>query len=162
MKCQICDENIATIHLTEIEKGVNKEIHLCESCYQDEKKNVIGEPTQDVDDLIKNLVKSIDTAAAQDDNIRCTVCGTSYSDFQKKGLFGCPQDYSVFEKSVVPLLEKIHGSIEHKGKAPKTTISKKGHAEQLVVLRKELEDAIQNEMFEKAAGIRDEITKLES
>ena len=162
MKCQICNENMATIHLTEIEKGVNKEIHLCEACYQNEKKNVIVEPTPSVDDLIKNLVKSIDQAAAQDEKIRCTVCGTSYSDFQKKGLFGCPQDYSVFKASVLPLLEKIHGSTEHKGKIPKSAASGKSNAEQLIILRKELEDAIKNEMYEKAAGIRDDITKLES
>ena len=161
MKCQICDENMATIHLTEIEKGVNKEIHLCESCYQDEKKNVIIEPSPTVDDLIKNLVKSIDKAADQDDDVSCPICGTSYSDFQKKGLFGCPEDYSVFKDSVYSLLEKIHGSSEHKGKTPKTTTSKKGNAEQLIVLRKDLDDAIGNEMYEKAAGIRDEITKRE-
>jgi protein arginine kinase activator len=162
MKCQICNENIATIHLTEIENGVNKEIHLCEACYQDEKKNVIIEPTPSVEDLIKNLVKSIDTAAAQDENIRCTVCGTSYADFQKKGLFGCPQDYSVFKDSVIPLLEKIHGSTEHRGKVPKTAAGRRSNSEQLIILRKELESAIRNEMYEKAAGIRDEITKLES
>lgn len=161
MKCQICNENPATIHLTEIENGVNKEIHLCESCYQTEKKNVIIEPDNAVDDLIKNLAKHIRTAAPEHEGTVCPICGTSYADFQKKGLFGCPKDYSVFKETVYPLLRKIHGSNEHKGKTPKTAINRKSNADQLIVLRKELNKAVTNEMYEKAAEIRDEISNLE-
>jgi protein arginine kinase activator len=161
MKCQICKDNIATIHLTEIEDGETKEVHLCESCYQNEKKNVFIEPAQSVNELISDLAASIDQAGLRNEGTRCPVCSASYADFQKKGLFGCPNDYTVFRDSVYPLLEKIHGSSEHKGKIPKSAIHRQSSPEQLIVLRRELDEAISNERYEKAAELRDEITKLE-
>ena len=40
MICQICGKEVATVHLTEIEKGKQKELHFCEGCAQ--KKGVVG------------------------------------------------------------------------------------------------------------------------
>ena len=91
MKCQICNQNMATIHLTEIENGVNKEIHLCEECYKEEKQNIEADNTPSLDDVIKTLLKTMESAV--EIGATCPVCSATYRDFQEKGLFGCPNDY---------------------------------------------------------------------
>lgn len=159
MKCQICNENMATIHLTEIENGVNKEIHLCEECYKDEKENSEIETTPSLDDVIKNLLKTMEDAVEV--GAKCSMCGATYGDFQEKGVFGCPKDYTVFKEGVEPLLEKIHGSAVHKGKVPHVNLKEKSNVEKLLLRRQELDNAVANEMFEKAAELKKEIEELE-
>ena len=140
MKCQICSENNATIHLTEIEKGVKKEVHLCEDCYKE--KNSAADQPPPVDELIKNFLKNLTHLA--DDKSECPVCGATYGDFHKKGVLGCPEDYAFFKDMLIPLLEKVHGAVQHKGKIPHASLANKGMAERLIFLRKELDDVIRN------------------
>jgi protein arginine kinase activator len=159
MKCQFCNEQVATIHLTEIEDGQKKEVHLCEDCYKD--KNTVVEKSASLDSLIKTLLSNLDDQTV-DRSRACPICGTTYTDFQKRGLLGCPEDYTVFKDSIGPLLEKVQGAeATHKGKVPRSFLGQRSHAEKLIVLRKELDEVIKNEMFEKAAELRDEIKRLE-
>ena len=159
MKCQVCDENMATIHLTEIENGVNKEIHLCEECYKEEKQDAEIETTPSIDDVIKTLLKTMEDGV--EIKTKCSVCGSSYTDFQENGLFGCSNDYTVFKEGIEPLLEKIHGSAVHKGKVPHINLEEKSIVEKLLLLRQDLDNAVTSEMFEKAAGLKIKIEELE-
>ena len=159
MKCQICNKESATIHLTEIENGVKKEVHLCEDCYKE--KNTVGAPPPSIDNLIKTFINDLEDNLDENDARKCPVCGTSYADFQKKGLLGCPEDYSVFKADLEPLLEKIHGSVKHKGKVPRAVFTGRADSDRLIMLRKELDDVIKNEMYERAAELRDQIRNIE-
>lgn len=159
MKCQKCDEVSATIHLTEIENDVKKELHLCEGCYKDTQFASSAPPS--VDNFVKSFMDELGTETDDSDEKTCPVCEMSYSEFQKKGLLGCSEDYSHFKEEINPLLEKIHGSTEHKGKVPKIMVQEKNISEQLMMLRKELDNMIRNEIYERAAEIRDEIKTLE-
>jgi protein arginine kinase activator len=159
MKCQKCNEENATIHLTEIEKGEKKEIHLCETCYKE--KNLLGSKPPSIDNLIKNFMDEFEENLEEDEHIVCPVCGTSYAEFQKTGLFGCPEDYSVFREEIDVLLEKIHGAVRHTGKVPKTVLRDRTNSDRIIMLRKELDEVIRNEMYERAAKLRDEIHQLE-
>jgi protein arginine kinase activator len=150
---------MATIHLTEIENGVNKEIHLCEECYKEEKQNIEADNTPSLDDVIKTLLKTMESAV--EIGATCPVCGSTYRDFQEKGLFGCSNDYAVFKDGIEPLLEKIHGSTIHKGKVPQVSLKERPVVEKLFILRQELDDAVTNEMFEKAAELKKKIEGLE-
>jgi len=165
MKCQICHKRVATIHLTEIENGVNREIHLCEECYKKEQQNVLMSAASSLEEVMGQMMETIKKEEGEGEDAGgkvCPVCGTSYADFQKSGLFGCPRDYTVFKDEVYPLLEKIHGSTTHAGKTPRTALKVRTQAEQLIILRQELDKAIKDEMYERAARIRDEIARREA
>lgn len=158
MKCQKCNKNTATIHLTEIENGKKQEVHLCQNCYKEKSIKVGSIPS--VDNLISSLLKNIEIDFV-DEGIKCPVCGSSYAEFQQTGLFGCPEDYKVFKDNIEPLLEKIHGASKHEGKVPRAVQHSKSNGEKLITLRKELETVIKRELYEKAAQLRDRIRKIE-
>ncbi len=74
---------------------------------------------------------------------------------------GCSECYRTFNKKLLPLLRRLHGSVQHTGKAPlqKVGVGKKG--KEIMELRRELQKVIEKEEYEKAAVIRDKIKKLE-
>lgn len=59
------------------------------------------------------------------------------------------------------LIQRIHGNSCHTGKVPVRGEAKLAEKQRVVVLRQELQVAIQAEDFERAAQLRDEIKKLE-
>ncbi|MFH1707059.1 MAG: UvrB/UvrC motif-containing protein [Planctomycetota bacterium] len=160
MKCQLCNDKAATIHLTEIEKGAKKEVHLCEECYKEKNAELLNQATalEGPDKASDGKSQSADKI---DDKRACPICGTTLKDFQKRGLFGCPEDYTVFKDVVQPLLGKIHGEGSHRGKVPRSTGQRQDRSERLMTLRRELEDVIHSEMYERAAQLRDEIRQIE-
>jgi protein arginine kinase activator len=58
-----------------------------------------------------------------------------------------------------PLLLNIHGGTEHKGKRPKRNASRR--QSELLRLRREMQEAIDREEYERASELRDEIRKIE-
>lgn len=158
MKCQLCKANVATIHLTEIESNKKKEVHLCEDCYKT--KHDVASPAPTIDSMIKTFLKNAEEGQAAA-GVPCPVCGATLAEFNKKGLFGCPGDYRAFGEAIQSLIEKIHGAWKHTGKAPRRLLASKSGAERLITLRNELNSVIRNEMYEKAAALRDEIRQLE-
>jgi len=160
MLCQKCKKKQATVHMTEIAGNEKKEVHLCEECSQTEGVTLKGQMS--LADFLAGLIKSPATReVAKLAEMKCPECGITYLEFQSKGRLGCPRDYEVFEKLLEPLAEKIHGGTEHVGKAPAHNASGDSFRLRLAALRKSLKSAIDEEKYEEAAGIRDEIQKLE-
>jgi protein arginine kinase activator len=160
MLCNICGKNSATVHLTEIIDDSMNELHLCEECAR--AKSAQMEQQFGLNDLLAGLVEF--EKPAQDKEVislKCPNCGFTYADFKKIGRFGCSECYTTFRKYLGPLLKKIHGSLLHFGKCPvKLTKTPKDKAD-LSVLRSSLQKAIENEAFEEAAKLRDQIKGLE-
>jgi len=158
--CQ-CGKKIATIHVTEIINGEKKELHLCEDCAKEKKLLVASAPQ--VMDLSEVLGKIVAAASeADDDELNeavCPDCGLSFREFRACGRFGCPRDYEVFRKGLEPLLERIHGTSEHRGKRPARPAAAR-RRDRLARLRAELEKAVAAEEYERAARIRDQIYSL--
>ena len=92
----------------------------------------------------------------------CPSCGISFKEFRAQGRLGCPHDYVAFEDELLPLLENIHGETEHGGKAPKRAPFSSQQQFQLIKLRSELRSAVDEERYEDAARIRDEIRQAET
>ena len=86
----------------------------------------------------------------------------TFSQFRKIGKLGCPHCYDTFKEQLLPFIKRLHGgNIEHKGKIPERI---GGHfliKKEIEQLRLELKELINNEEFEKAAVIRDEIKSKE-
>jgi protein arginine kinase activator len=104
--------------------------------------------------------KSESVAASTPPSTRvCPVCKISFAEFRTTGRLGCANDYRAFEAELRPLLDNIHGSTKHVGRAPHQQGA--GPNTHLLALRKELQTAVGEENYERAAQIRDEIDRLE-
>ena len=173
MQCDICANKKATVHLTEIVDEQISELHLCEDCARE--KSVQMEQQFGLADLLAGLadfnkqVKDVDKVKLQ-----CTNCGIQYEDFRKFGRLGCSECYNSFKEPLSVLLKKIHGAHQHYGKSPaknlKTApaaasaaanVNVKKKADDIQDLRLQLNKAIENEDFEKAAMLRDKIRIME-
>lgn len=152
--CDSCHENEATVHLTEIVDGVKHEVHYCELCAQ-QQGVVLSAPS-----LLGNLPGG-GPEGAGDPDLLCTGCHLTYKEFRQRGRLGCARCYEAFKEGLIPLLERIHGSSQHLGRAPEESGDHLKAERQLIELRRELARVIQREEYEQAARIRDRIRKLE-
>ena len=163
MICGKCSKNHATVHVTEVVNGVKKESHLCEECA----RAAGGKFTFSITDILANLIEPVKTPGggaktAEAGTPRCPECGISYAEFKAKARLGCANDYEVFKSGLIPLLEKVHGAVQHTGKTPHTVESVVRKETELAKLKKELDNVVKSEDFEKAAQIRDRIRNLET
>ena len=164
MQCQICQKKEATIHLTEITDGVRSEMHLCEHCAQEE--GIAVKSQLSINELLSGLLA---TQPSDDElfgdaeqELSCPHCGFTLAQFTKEAVLGCPYDYEVFEKSLLPLIEKAHdGKTVHRGKVPSKMPKDTKKQIKLTTLRQQLDAAVQSEDYELAAKLRDEINQLE-
>ncbi len=165
MKCQHC-EKPATFHITELTDPSGPVIvHLCEDharVYLSQ-ENSEGSPTNALAGLLAKQLKLEQTAEnlAKLDKKTCPVCGISFAEFRQAGRLGCPYDYVHFQADIEPLLLNIHGAKVHKGKRPTRRSGSPDRQHQLIQLRREMQEAIQKEQYERAGQIRDTIRKLE-
>ena len=164
MQCQSCQKNEATVHLTEINDGVRTEMHLCEQCAQEE--GVAVKSQIPLNELLSCLLAAqpgdTDISGDSEQKSACPNCGFTLDRFRKEALLGCPHDYEIFEKSLLPLIEKAHdGKTSHCGKVPsKTPVDSRKQIE-IMALRQQLEIAVKNEDYELAAELRDKINRAE-
>lgn len=153
-KCRRCSKP-ATLHITEIRKGEVQQLHLCEICAQ----KYLAQGNADEDQPSSGAtVEDLEAA----DELACPHCGITFRQFRSQGRLGCPHDYEVFETELNQLLENIHDGAQHCGKVPQRT--GEGHQDhfRLIKLRNELQVAVKEEAYEKAAALRDEIQQIES
>ncbi|MBW3596098.1 MAG: UvrB/UvrC motif-containing protein [Planctomycetes bacterium] len=162
MKCQHC-EKPATFHVTEItgseEEREVQEVHLCEICFR-EYISQPEEPVEPAASLLGALAQQFKIGKTAEklaklDAQTCPVCGISFQEFRQVGRLGCPHDYQSFGDELEPLLLNIHGAVEHKGKRPKRGASQRQG--ELLRLRREMQEAIEREDYERASELRDEI-----
>ncbi|MDR1963009.1 MAG: UvrB/UvrC motif-containing protein [Planctomycetaceae bacterium] len=169
MKCQKC-EKAATFHITELTGSKPQEHHLCE----EHAREYLNDSSEQNDasagltsTLSQGMVKqmSANKAAAELkelDQQTCPVCGMSFYDFRSRGRLGCPNDYDCFAKQLDALIINIHGVQEHIGKVPKRTGNDSGRRTFLIKLRRDLNEAIQYEEYERASKLRDKIKEIET
>jgi protein arginine kinase activator len=74
---------------------------------------------------------------------------------------GCADCYTAFRDELLPLLENIHGEVQHVGKLPRRAPQDSRRRQDLIRLRSEMKSAISEELYERAAEIRDQIQQLE-
>ena len=157
-KCGRCSKP-AVLHITELRGGEVQALHLCESCAKEylTHSEAGGEPAPSEGKLSEASELS-DEADAR----TCPNCGITFKEFRSQGRLGCPHDYIAFQDELLPLLENIHGETQHVGKVPKRAPRASQHQYKLIRLRNQLKTAIDDEMYEEAARIRDQIQTLEA
>jgi len=164
MQCQVCNKKTATIHLTEITDGLRSEMHMCEHCAVEQ--GLAAKSHISINELLSNLLavqpSDEELFGPSEQKGSCPQCGFTLEQFRKKGLLGCPHDYEIFEKSLLPLIERAHnGKTSHCGKVPSKTPQQTKKQMELVNLRQQLDTAVRKEDYELAAKLRDKIRQLE-
>jgi protein arginine kinase activator len=156
MLCCICKDKEATVHLTQILGDKMQKVDLCEDCA---KTKGVNDPTGfSLADLLLGLGASqeIDQATGGVE-VKCPRCGFTQSDFKKAGRLGCPDCYKTFSEALDGLLKTMHKGTRHVGKVPESLRQSRDLSDRLKSLQKRLTKAIDEEDFEQAAVLRDEI-----
>ena len=134
MKCSFCKTKEATItsevfiHDEAIQSGI------CEDCYQ---KIQGGTNVEELAKIIGSLVQDSLEVVEEETDMACSTCGTTM-ELIKSNTFGCEKCYEYLDNSV-------------------EEVDYKDNTTDLDKLKAELSSAIEDENYEKAAIIRDQI-----
>ncbi len=158
--CQRCKKSQATFHLTDIkETGEKVERHLCDECA--EAAGLVSQPKVNLNEILTSFIASKGVISELSE-LECPHCGLTFIEFRNRGLLGCPHDYDVFKKPLAAMLERAHdGAKHHVGKAPRSMGTKRVAQQDLVKLRRQLDEAVTAEDYERAAELRDRISGME-
>lgn len=154
--CDECGLHPANIYLTQIIDNESQSFRLCEECARKRGIHIsIGE------EMLRDDAP-VPESESEVKNVECSFCHMKLSEFKNKGWLGCSACYQAFEKEIEDLLLNVHGSSEHKGKHYCHGIVHGSTDSEIIQLRIELDAAIKNEDFERAAMLRDAIYHLKS
>lgn len=168
MLCQMCGQHPATTHIKTIVNGKLTQAHLCANCA---KKQGYGNLFADWGSGFGSLLSGFMGSAAPARQVtRCPGCGASFEDITRSGKIGCAQCYHTFRGQLLPIIQRIHGTAQHKGKVPGSSALRVTDPNNKIVAVEEtpleekkrlLKQAIETQDFERAAVLRDEIKELE-
>jgi len=166
MLCESCKERNATTHIKRVVNGVLTETHLCTECAGE-----YGYQTAlNVFDMGSILGGLFSKTSNDEEVLRCKNCGSSFEDIKRTGKIGCAQCYDTFRDRLKSMIRQIHGTAEHKGKKPGSSalrVQDPNHAMMppkvtvLERLKADLKKAVEEQNFENAAQLRDQIKELE-
>lgn len=161
MKCDMCKEGEATVHLTQIVDGKIQKIDLCEACAKAKK---VTDPTAfSLADMLLGLeTETAPTPPRAKSERRCPSCEMTLSDFRRAARLGCPHCYEAFAEALGPMLKGMHKGLQHVGKTPSGRIKEVLLEERLRRLRQQLQAAVKAENYESAVRLRDQIKALEN
>lgn len=160
--CDYCD-NEAKVHLTQLVGGQVKKVALCDACAAEKgvtdptgfalAEMLGGESAPDPAPAVK---------AAGGSTRTCPGCGFTLEDLKRVRRFGCSRCYETFRDEVTRMLAGMHKGVQHCGKVPEGLMEQYQRNKRLEELRQRLQVAIDAENYEEAAGLRDEIRRLDS
>jgi protein arginine kinase activator len=114
MKCQSCNENEATVHLTQVVGGNIRKMHYCEACAR--KEGVALETPTSIADLLMSPAGILPSTRSS--GAACPKCGMTRADFKKGGRLGCAKCYETFTDDVMVLVQSMQHATLHRGKRP--------------------------------------------
>ncbi|RFU68661.1 hypothetical protein D0469_11915 [Peribacillus saganii] len=171
MICQECNKRPATLHFTKIVNGEKTEVHICEKCAQEKGEMFMfnGGGSFSINNLLAGLLNmepvfqhTNPSTIAKSQEAQCPGCNMTFSEFTQAGKFGCAQCYETFKDNLNPVLKRLHsGNTAHIGKIPERLGGGIHLRKKMDDLKQLLKDAIDQEEFEKAAELRDELRSLE-
>ena len=164
MICESCNKYEATVSYTHVVESKKTTVNLCGFCAQKEDGTVEpGAPSKAPDPGAKIVIELTQTTPADGATTSraCQDCGMTYDEFKKVGRFGCQGCYAAFSEQLDRLLKRIHGSALHRGKGQIEKGKVKPAVDEISELRQQLDAAVSEEAFERAAELRDRITKLD-
>lgn len=188
--CDDCQMRPATVQLQQVNNNVQIEKSLCQVCVQRYAPGVAfgmnpAQMMQMMPQLMQMMPQMMQMMpqmmqmmqAAQQQpvvqapqmpvvgglaHLRCEHCGYSLENLRQTSMLGCPECYRAFAPQMQTLLRRAQGgAVQHHGKVPSRWGGKLRVTRQIEVLRGQMEEAVQQERFEDAARLRDEIRGLQ-
>lgn len=157
MLCEKCGINHATTHIKTVVNGVVKEYNLCPLCAAKE-----GYSSNSLASVLASMFGGTESNQHLKQQVKCPICGATFSDIAKSGKVGCSECYTAFYDELLPYLKRVHGSTKHSGKVPNSApLTVKSQDNTIDSLRNELSRLVAEEKYEQAAVIRDNIKELE-
>ena len=165
MKCQKCQKQ-ATFHITDLTGDDLLALHLCPDCAKQYLKTDDGSEadTPAMSGVFQQQLKPLEQTAEELrelDSKECPICGISFYEFRQAGRLGCPHDYVFFGSELEPLLVNVHGDNHHVGKQPKRGVRDTESQTELIRLRRQMKEVVEQEDYEKASELRDRIRRIE-
>ena len=165
MFCESCHQNQATVHLTQIVNGKVEKHHLCEACAAEKGLDVQGQQ-MDLGGMLETLkeqlsqLKNSPVAQRASGPVSCPSCGTTRTEILKRGRMGCDKCYESFSAEMLPVVVSIQHGDQHLGKVPRRSSERMKASVELARLRRELDQSVAAENYERAACLRDQIQAL--
>ena len=187
MLCQICKANPASIHIQEIINGERNTLHICTECARKRNLAENGEANSHFHEMLERLTQAIANSAdlklaelfetkkqdqeEKQQDLVCSVCGTTFQSYRKTGKLGCAACYDQFGQIIIPEFALSHHGSVHCGKTPPESVDQwqDPAVSERIRLRRELEElskgldeSVRREEFELAAELRDRIASIEA
>ena len=166
--CEECGVNEACYTISVMMGGQITQRHLCADCMAKMNMNLAAGNVKHLLSAIMSAISggveeaaaSAGEAAEETPAIVCERCGTSLKQFTKSGKLGCPSCYQAFREQLTPMLQQIHGRVQHAGRKPLDDEGAQRRRALYDRLSRQLEQAVAMEDFETAAVLRDQLRQL--
>lgn len=169
MACEECGRP-ATVHVTTIQNGQRQDHHLCESCARDKGElEFMPDPQKVLESWIATLAGmagmagAVQTAPGVDapPEVVCDHCGLSFGEFVQTSQLGCPTCYRSMAPALAPVIGHVQGTAPYAGKLPSKVHDAVRRGKDIRRLRGALARHVEQEEYEQAATVRDELRALE-
>ncbi len=169
MKCNICKNDNAIIHIREYTDLGVRRINLCLECAL---KRGLNTAVNNIDLILADIIKKVLNLPVNnkkghkvlkgEDTVSmiCPSCGTTLYNFSKDLQVGCPICYSIFEKIIDLVIYNNNNSLNYLGKLPEDIKKFNIQKSMLKKLKRKLKESLDLEEYMKAAHIRDKIKEL--
>ena len=158
MICQKCGKHPATVHLKQITNGVAKEEYLCSLCASTDNSFFGADTDMSTESLLNALL--IGGRPSASSSATCPLCGMTAREIQRSRRAGCAKCYEVFRNELTNAAFRIHGAVKHVGKAKEKPREETERLSKIEELKNKQLKAIEEQDFELAAKLRDEIKAL--
>ena len=151
--CDLCQQT-AIYHDVSIVNGVHSTVHLCHEHAIESGINLGPIDLSIVLEIPHHIAQLTSTKS-------CPDCGMTIAQYKKESLLGCPTCYETFKKQLIYIIAKVQAShTQHIGRAPAQISIEADRHLKIRRLLKQLEVAVNQEKYEKAATLRDQLREL--
>lgn len=157
-QCDLCHKHEAVMKVRMLDKdGKSTEIEVCAECASRRGFSEAEQVKLNIAQVLAEM-KSGKTAA-EDQKLVCGRCGLTFAQFKRSGRLGCADCYESFRAKLEPLVRRLHNSVQHVGKTASCGRSAARARFNAQRLNSELAQAIEQEDYERAALLRDQLKR---
>ncbi len=160
MLCDRCKKNVATFHKSVMINGEGYETHLCEKCANEMNLDIDFDMDlnfgfgNDIFDFINDNF-GFNGLYLEKDTKKCPKCGSTFSDFLKRGKLGCSECYDTFNEEIRDMLENMDNPTD-------IDLSLNEAPSELETLENDFNKAIAEERYEDAGKLKEKINALKN
>jgi len=157
MLCERCKQNFATINITHNINGTVTKVNICDICSVE---IAVAEYAQKTFKALFGKLQDIAQDLTQENNANiCSICSLTYEDFTNGGNLGCSDCYQSFSHILKKVLQETQAGDTHKGEIPWRTHQNLIKERRIEALEQEKQRAVEQEDFDLAAELRDQIRR---